>query len=386
MIEILSEPRPVRAREISIPRNIRQMGNVTGENLVYMEDYVYRFLHSSSRKKARCTFVFAGEIVKREEKQIVYIKGALELKNISYGGGMPVFSEDMWDAIYRDCRKYFPEWSIVGWAMQTLGTQQNNAQELQKICRRHFPGSHGNVFLYDAYGEWEQMYLDVEGELLRQDGFCVYYEKNTPMGSYLSAYHAKQEQELMRADRNEQERLLVRDEERYENEIRQDREAMARYRSYVNGQQERMHGQKMKVALSIAMVVFVLLSGVLIQNFATLSDMEDAVEAISNQEAVKKAQEDVVKETIRKKADELKEVTTQDNEKKEEDVSSQETATSPQQNEYLTQGYYIVEKGDKLRDISKKVYGTEDMVDKICEKNGITDENHIQAGDKLLLP
>ena len=47
---------------------------------------------------------------------------------------------------------------------------------------------------------------------------------------------------------------------------------------------------------------------------------------------------------------------------------------------------YIVEQGDKLTDISRKVYGTEDMVSQICQKNNIENGDHICAGDKLLLP
>lgn len=45
----------------------------------------------------------------------------MELEQISFGGGMPVFSEDIWDRIYRQVRNYFPQWSILGWAMQCLG-------------------------------------------------------------------------------------------------------------------------------------------------------------------------------------------------------------------------------------------------------------------------
>ena len=66
--------------------------------------------------------------------------------------------------------------------------------------------------------------------------------------------------------------------------------------------------------------------------------------------------------------------------------ASTEANNSTTTNVYLQQGYYIVEQGDKLTDISRKVYGTEDMVSQICQKNNIENGDHICAGDKLLLP
>ena len=49
-------------------------------------------------------------------------------------------------------------------------------------------------------------------------------------------------------------------------------------------------------------------------------------------------------------------------------------------------GVYIVEKGDTLAIISRKMYGDVTHVDAICRMNGITDGNLIYVGQKLLLP
>lgn len=53
---------------------------------------------------------------------------------------------------------------------------------------------------------------------------------------------------------------------------------------------------------------------------------------------------------------------------------------------YLKQGYYVVQKGDSLVGICKKIYQTTAMMDKLCEVNGIEDENAIYAGQYLTLP
>ena len=47
---------------------------------------------------------------------------------------------------------------------------------------------------------------------------------------------------------------------------------------------------------------------------------------------------------------------------------------------------YVVEEGDTLAIISRKMYGDVNHVDAICRMNGITDGNLIYVGQKLLLP
>nr|WP_230973740.1 LysM peptidoglycan-binding domain-containing protein [Anaerostipes faecalis] len=47
---------------------------------------------------------------------------------------------------------------------------------------------------------------------------------------------------------------------------------------------------------------------------------------------------------------------------------------------------YIVRKGDTLVSISKRIYGTQTMVKKIKEANGLSNENQIYPGQKLLVP
>ena len=127
--------------------------------------------------------------------------------------------------------------------------------------------------------------------------------------------------------------------------------------------------------------------------------MEDAVDAIAQQQA----KEDVL-ETISKTAGELTEGKKEQGQAGEK--SSDQNTQTPDQgttnpadthtdasaqtsaltNEYLAQGFYVVQQGDKLLDISRKVYGNDQMVAAICEANGITDINHIQTGDRLTLP
>ena len=79
MIEIVKEPTPVE-KVVEEPRNVRQIGTLPKDARVYVEDYVYRFLHGSSRQKKRYAFILLGEIRQGGQQPNLYIKGAMELR------------------------------------------------------------------------------------------------------------------------------------------------------------------------------------------------------------------------------------------------------------------------------------------------------------------
>lgn len=62
------------------------------------------------------------------------------------------------------------------------------------------------------------------------------------------------------------------------------------------------------------------------------------------------------------------------------------TAASTEAQTYLKQGYYIVQKGDSLVAICRKIYQTTAMMDEVCKANNIEDPNDIYAGQYLTLP
>ena len=46
----------------------------------------------------------------------------------------------------------------------------------------------------------------------------------------------------------------------------------------------------------------------------------------------------------------------------------------------------MVQKGDNLAEICRKIYQTTAMMDKVCEANEIDDPDAIYAGQRLTLP
>ena len=66
---------------------------------------------------------------------------------------------------------------------------------------------------------------------------------------------------------------------------------------------------------------------------------------------------------------------------------SEEAKVSKEEGSQLTdKDYYVVQKGETLAGISKKLYGDTSHVKAICKMNGLSDGNLIYIGQKLLLP
>ncbi len=67
-------------------------------------------------------------------------------------------------------------------------------------------------------------------------------------------------------------------------------------------------------------------------------------------------------------------------------TDDKETAQAAEAQTSLEQGYYIVQKGDSLVGICRKIYQTTAMLKKLCDANGIEDPDAIYAGQRLTLP
>ena len=64
MIEIIQEE---KKQKITLPRNLRQIGSPNGDHRIYVEDFVYTFLHPSSQEK-RNDGMKVGILVGRQEE------------------------------------------------------------------------------------------------------------------------------------------------------------------------------------------------------------------------------------------------------------------------------------------------------------------------------
>ena len=74
--------------ERQLPKNVRQIGNVSDNPKIYVEDYVDTYLNQL-REKAReqpVGVILTGELLKLEDENAVFVSGAVQMKEVKTNG------------------------------------------------------------------------------------------------------------------------------------------------------------------------------------------------------------------------------------------------------------------------------------------------------------
>ncbi len=403
-----------------LPKNVRQMGEPGSGTKILIEDYVYTYLQQMAQNNLTCikTAVLAG---RTEKDSAVYIEGAIEIDM-----GQEVkewFSHEHWRDIFQDIRSWFEGLEVVGWYMANPGFPPVLSEDLKNLHMRNFSGNTHVFFQTDVLDHEEVFYMRGEKGLAPVCGYYIYYEKNGRMQEYMS--HRKGgigiEPEGVMKDR-----------------------AAARFRNVMQEKKEQSAQKKMLAFLYTScmfLVLVILVIGVtLVNNYDRMASMENAIHQISeNLETGTESMEEAMEEENRQAQTELAEAASSqegapaDNGAEEagsdppeeepsepvEEETQQEEGTAPEDEtdaespqeesdaetadgalepesgeevqEVLSQAVkepdrYEVKVGDTLLSICRARYGTDDMLDRICEVNELEDGNVIYVGEIILLP
>lgn len=345
--------------ERQFPKNVRQIGNVSDEPKIYVEDYVDTYLNQLKEKAAKepVMAVLAGEIVTQEGQEVVYISGAVRVEEVKTENGKLEFDIEASDRAEELRKEHFPTCQTIGWCLIESGNLMGQEQEAARIHERFFAKAN-SIFIHKEAVENEEVFYAYKfGELMQMGGHYIYYEKNPDMQNYM--IHARRQIGVTPS------------------EVVEDRAAKD-FRSAIREQLEaKEHHQNSRFvyAASILLIVVVLAMGIsTMNNYDKMEAVQTSLETLSQTVTEPKQKT----ETLSGK------------ESKKDTQSVQKTGTVPEistvQEQLGDEEYYEVVKGDTLDRISEKVYGDASHVDAICRMNGLSDGNLIYIGQKLLLP
>ena len=107
-----------RGAAIRRPKNIKQIGEVSSDKKIYIEDYAFTYINSIAYNNPSDSQagVLLGENQTDGDEKCVFIKGIIKAKlgtEVEEKG--VYFNESVWNGIYSDVEKYFPDLSVVGW-------------------------------------------------------------------------------------------------------------------------------------------------------------------------------------------------------------------------------------------------------------------------------
>ena len=422
-----------------LPKNIRQIGTNMGNTRIYLEDYVFTYLHNKEEQEnwTHRGFLLLGRLEHEQNYTRYFISGLIRLEDSFFKEDILEFHDKTWAYIYQEMKKYYDELEIVGWGQDISGSSAGLAAELERNHKQNFNIQKNVMLLLDLSEQEDAFYVFEKNTLQRREGYYVYYEKNPQMQEYM--IQTRKESEL-----------------KMDTEQLHEPDAAIDYREILQFRKSQMSSQKWNgvlYATSLLMVLSVCVLGVsTVNNVKKMQHLENKVAGISDdgqqqdaeyaamsqnvqeehetyfdeediakrqvesdssdmeittdtdtetdvsktESAEEKNDEEKTNENAVKKSNQEQEESSKDeNKTTTEEISSdslpetkddqEETALTEAQT-WLLQGYYIVKKGDSLVRISQRIYGTTEKVDSICELNGIEDVDKIYEGQKLLLP
>lgn len=346
--------------ERKIPKNVRQIGNVSDSLKIYVEDYVDTYLNQLCEKEAEkaAGAVLVGEMVRQDDLEYLYVYGAVQMDGLTQSADELSVSDETWKKASDVCEAFFENGEIVGWFAAIPGIPFALNANLKNIHKKLFGREKGIFVLKDPVCKDEMYFAPKFGDLTQMNGHYIYYEKNPAMQNYMISSRRQ---------------IGV-----TPSEVVVDRAAKS-FRDLVQSkmlQQERTEINKWAYGGGLFLTLVILVIGVTtINNYDRMRSVQSAIESMSGSLDGRKNVQ--AKEPAVRTAGEAG--------KKPENQQAEETDEEQETHEY-DNGFYIVEKGDTLEKISMKAYGDMKHVGAISRMNGLKNGDLIYIGQKLLLP
>ena len=171
---------------VTIPKNIRQIGENNSNQKIYVEDNVITNLKKRTGKQEDVNYgVLLGEIKRKNGNTYVFVKGMVEVRELIENS--LIFNDDIWAAIYKDIKKYFSKMNIVGWFVSVPYRVRDDLKGIRKLHLDNFAGNDKVCFLTDRTENDENFYMCKQGNLEKQSGYYIYYERNEKMKKYIKS-------------------------------------------------------------------------------------------------------------------------------------------------------------------------------------------------------
>ena len=354
--------------ERQFPKNVRQIGNVSDEPKIYVEDYVDIYLNQLVRQAAEepAGAMLIGEFLSMEGQDVIYISGAVQMNEVEMNGKEIIIKEEVRKDVEEKRKKYFSDKETVGWCLIENGQPVRPTREMSKVHNKIFSRDN-TVFVWKDALEKEEIYYSFKfGGLMQMGGHYIYYEKNPDMQNYMIATRKKNGVTPC--------------------EMVEDRAAKD-FRSAVRvklDEKERQNSRFVYLTSTLLVVVVLAIGISTVNNFDRMEAVQDSLESLSQSVNEPKEQTETVSED--NTAVEAGNTVEALDVGREEEQAGTVPDTSTIQEQLGDEDYYEVQKGDTLDSISVKLYGDTSHVKAICKMNGLSDGNLIYIGQKLLLP
>lgn len=171
----------------TLPKNIRQIGTSIGSTRVYLEDYVYTYLHAQEVQETwtHRGFVLLGRVDKGKDYTRYFISGLIRVEDEYFKEQILEFNDETWTAVYKEMKQYYDNLEIVGWGQDVSNGSAGLLAELERNHKQNFNIQKNVLLLLDQAEKEEAFYIFEKNVMQRREGYYVYYEKNPQMQDYM---------------------------------------------------------------------------------------------------------------------------------------------------------------------------------------------------------
>lgn len=385
------------------PKNIKQIGDVSSDKKIYIEDYAFTYINSIAYNSPQeeQAGVLLGELAKEGNERCVFVKGVIKAALGDTSDTGIYFNENIWNKIYSDTEKYFPDLSVVGWFAVMPEVTDERMARLKKLHLDNFAGNMKTLYLVDTVEKEEHFYLYENGTLKRQKGYVCFYERNYEMQEYMLERSEKKSCEDASDDR------VIRN---IRNVIREKEEL----------KEQRKSGSFMYGVSAFLVVVIIVIGINLMNNYEKMKRLNQSVDNLMNQlegnerggqdgddkdvhdaeasgdisvdgDAIKvnRLSGDVYPLEENSTSDKTERETVSDNNAASETtqaISESETDASVSNVKTDSYSMYTVKQGDTLMGICKRYYGTTTKYQEVMQYNGLDDSDMLYIGQQIKLP
>lgn len=385
------------------PKNIKQIGDVSSDKKIYIEDYAFTYINSIAYNSPQeeQAGVLLGELAKEGNERCVFVKGVIKAALGDTSDTGIYFNENIWNKIYSDTEKYFPDLSVVGWFAVMPEVTDERMARLKKLHLDNFAGNMKTLYLVDTVEKEEHFYLYENGTLKRQKGYVCFYERNYEMQEYMLERSEKKSCEDASDDR------VIRN---IRNVIREKEEL----------KEQRKSGSFMYGVSAFLVVVIIVIGINLMNNYEKMKRLNQSVDNLMNQlegnerggqdgddngvhdseasgdisvdgDAIKvnRLSGDVYPLEENSTSDKTERETVSDNNAASETtqaISESETDASVSSVKTDSYSMYTVKQGDTLMGICKRYYGTTTKYQEVMQYNGLDDRDMLYIGQQIKLP
>lgn len=390
------------------PKNIKQIGDVSSNRKIYIEDYAFTYIRSIAYgdELEEQAGILLGECQKSQDEKCLFIKGVIKARIMEEDGRQGIyFDEKVWNGIYTDVEKYFPNLDVVGWFAALPDVTTERMQYLRRLHLDNFAGNMKTLYLINKADREESFYLYENGDLRKQKGYVCFYERNYEMQEYMLQKRGHKSVEAPEKDK-----------------------VMKSIRTIIQEKEEQKLQKKNAVfmyGISSFMVVVVLVIGInLMNSYEKMKNLDQSLNTIALQmsnmndnsgdnaaevsggvvsvnkldgnvyptETETQTQMQTASQTQQNTASQqssgsssitqqtIPTGTQASQETESQEAASEETAAEP---EYES---YIVKSGDTIMNICKRHYGDISKFNEIIELNDLENADQLYVGQEIKLP